>query len=396
MKKEVISILIALPLSLLVMFMLTSDNLQSVYAQGPDVEIMGAADTTIFMSPPIVPVPVDGTGTSIVTLINGPLAGNLTEARVEVLFPSQYVHVVSDADIQPTIAGGLLTVLERNNTLGRLTFEILFTVPIPPGGTLNPPPTAIATITWTGIAFSDGPQPVIFDDVEVTDNVAGALPLAPSEKFGNAVDVIRPPITVFIDRNIVNPPPCRIDAGQTLVTQVIADDIVHVDRVGFELDFDARFVQVNEVRPGSFFEPAPIKHLNEIDNNNGRIDFDYERSTPRNAGQAVIAEIEWEGLRAGTSYQQFIGDVRMFANGIQVLDPPTPITEIDGCDITVDPQQITIYLDPSQIVVDENGEPVRQDVKLRGVRNVEEVAFKLKYDQNLVQIVNPRLSLIHI
>ena len=44
MKKEVISILIALPLSLLMMFLLVGGNLDSVYAQGPDVEIMGAAD----------------------------------------------------------------------------------------------------------------------------------------------------------------------------------------------------------------------------------------------------------------------------------------------------------------------------------------------------------------
>lgn len=387
MKKEVISIIIALPLSLLMMFIMSGTDWQKAHAQDP-FGIASAEDTSIFISPILVSVPVNGTGTSQVYLQNGPITGTLTQVRVEILFPYPYVEMDPVPVVQPlrgTLVGAPFAERVDAN-FNRLTFEINFGVDtiVPNSGLVQ-----FANIIWRGAAFSSGPKLVRFDDVEVTDDTGDTDPLAPGEKItDHQIDVVRPPIRVFIDQNIVDPPPCRIEAGQTLVTRVMANNVTHVDRMGFELDFDQRFVRVKEIRPSSFFDPTPIEHVNRIDNNNGRISFDYARPIPTTTGRAIFAEIEWEGIKSGTSHQDFVpGSVRMSANGVAV--PAATITPIlDGCDIIVNPQHITIYFDPSDVEVDEDGAPVRQEVKLRGVRNVEEVAFQIEYDQTLVQVVN--------
>ncbi|MCP4711279.1 MAG: hypothetical protein GY869_21880 [Planctomycetes bacterium] len=274
---------------------------------------------------------------------------------------------------------------------GKITFEITYVgVPFP---AFVFGLTPIATINWEGLQFSNGEQPVSFHTVEVEDILTSSSNLDGRQTNDN-ISVDRPDITVYIDRNTAVPSDCEIDVGETLVTRVMADDVYHVDQVNFQINFDSRFVQVNQITPEEFFSRnngSPHDNGTRFDNGTGTIIFDYDRTpTPTDGDQTVIAEIEWEGRSAGRSPQSFSGNVNMFNGGddIEAAPATTVITELDGCDLVVNPQQVTIFLDPSDLQLVQNGNAVRQEVKLRGVRNIDEVAFTIRFDEDLVQVVD--------
>lgn len=384
MKAKQLSIIIALAFGLLTVFILPLANWQgqgAVYAQEPEGDV-GAADANtavITLTPTIPPlqIPVNGIGTSSV-IISNTLPFSLTKVNVEILYPTAQQFVAVNA-VRVVRAGDILNMLD--NSPGRLAFEIDFTTPI--SGEI----ATIAEIDWRGLQFSNGPKEVRFGRIEVRDDTPDTAILLDSQKFGTQVEVIRPPINVFIDPIFGST--CSLNVGQTFTTQVIGEDLYSIDQVRFEIDFDERFIQVNEVTPGGFFGSSPIEQVLTIDNTNGRLIFDYKRGEgPADATRATIANIVWEGVSGGTSNQSFVaGTIRMFANGVPVLDPPTPITSQDGCNLVVNPQVITIFLDPSNLTIAADG-TATQDVRVRGVFNLDQVQFRLSFNPAVVEVVD--------
>jgi len=369
-----------------------------VYAQEPDFEAADATTTHIFLSNSYnIPVGNQGATASIVQIQNNTGLGiAITKTEVVIDFPSQFVSVTA-ADVTlnaSAVSSG--TVFAVGPTVNANTGQIAFTLSFTGGGV---PEDGIlydlVDILWTGVAFSDGDQDVTFSYVEITDNVPNsAYPVGTVRVHNGAISVDRPDITVYIDKNSTAPPDYHIEVGETLVTNVMADDVFSVDQVSFVLDFDERFVQVLDVEPGPFFtKDNGAADAIDIrwDNSNGTVTFNAKRSPyDTDADGAIIAKITWEGIRAGSSPQDFIDDVLMFDNSVNIEDAPstTVVTELDGGNIVVEPQLITIYFDPSNLKLAANYDSVAQEVKLRGVRKVGTVEFEVHFDNTLVQVVD--------
>jgi len=375
-----------------------------VYAQGPDFEAADATTATLsIFSSPIADKHIPVGERRCVTTVNvtNVDTGNddaLNRILAVIDFPDEFVTTTS-ADITidpamtalgcgftagPTVSGGKINFTVSNAANA--------TCAIPEDGNTYP----LVNICWTGKAYSNGEAPVTFEYAEIVDTVGNtaAYPVGTGRVSNGSLIVDRPDITVYIDRNSTAPPDYHIKVGETLVTNVMADDVFGVDQVSFTLHFDERFVKVLNVEPGEFFtrnngaaDPIDIRW----NNSNGVITFNAKRSPyDIDADGATIAKITWEGLSPGTSPQSFTGNVLMFDNNVNIEDAPstTVITELDGGNIVVEPQLITIYFDPGELKLAANYKPVAQEVKLRGVRKVGTVEFEIHFDPTIMKVVD--------
>jgi hypothetical protein len=391
-----------------------------VRAQEPDgdVGVAAAADTFIDILAPLPPgglplnINVDVGDTvnipvQIDTLLSVPPGDTVNFVELSfILPPSDVIQVLDVVSVQSQFATALSnknifgnTVSFRIDflsgvpfgtapvTIANLRVKVLKTSATPAELTLN----GTSRIGWT--ALGGGPQNAEF--IVLPGNYfinQGTLTLAPDTvnvpNDSIPFNILYPEMIVYIDERLTTPPNYDIKVGETVETEIRMSEVAGVTRIVIDLAEDPSIVELLDVTPGSQFT------LVSFDPATNEIELESATGNPVFvASDTTLATLNWEGIAPG-SLSQVFELVELFdADDVQITNR-APVLQ-NGGTITVEDQDIRIFLEPSSLTIPAVGQTGIQIVKTEGVFNVGRLDFILTFDESVVEVDSLQVSTLY-
>jgi hypothetical protein len=417
-----LALLLGLLITTMMFATLSEQGTDVAQAQGPEGEVGVAAAADTFINIPFPNTPdglVGAINVDVGDTVNIPVQMAITTTAastdtvnfVELTFQLPANNIVQILDVVP-VQSNFSSAISSKNIAPNNT--VSFRIDFLPGVPLGTPAFTIANIrvkilkianpaflTFSAISrvgyttpgavapiadFFPIPGNFLFNDDGTLSLLAPATVILANDSI--PFNIRYPQMTVYIDERLTTPPNYTIKVGETVDTELKMSEVAGVTRIVIDLAEDSSTVELLEVTPSSQFTLVsfdPATNEIELESANGQPVVVTSDTT--------IATLTWEGIAPG-SLGQVIELVELYDADDVLITNRAPVT-LNGGTITVEDQEIRIFLEPNSLTIPAVGQTGVQVVKTEGVFNVCALEFVLTFDESVVDVSSLQVSTLY-